>query len=265
MSYILEALQKSEHARQRGKVPDLSTIPATTAATRPERSVHHQPYVLAGFAVTLLAAVLGWWRPWQPATHPHSLPPEEAAQARQQTPQEAREEQKIAAAVPRAHEPAPTQARPTEQIQERPSAPPSDAPSSTTSTESAERIEKKPARARTAASSPSRPAPVAMAPLAPRGPMEASGSPQSSPAPTPARPTPGRILNLQDLPPAVRNSLPRLTVSGYASAGDSGKRMVVVNDRLVQEGEEVGPGVTVVTVGGDGVVFDYQGYRFRAQ
>ncbi|BAL25651.1 general secretion pathway protein GspB [Azoarcus sp. KH32C] len=256
MSYILEALQKSEHARQRGKVPDLSTIPATTTGTRVERSPRHQPYVLAGFAVTLLAAVLGWWRPWQQAST------------------EAREDQKIAVAVPRVQEPEPSQARPTEQIQPSPtpSSPPTippsspaaatsrppvtsaDTPSPAATTRPAQRIDKTPANAEIAAPAASRPAPVATAPLAP-----------PSPAPTSARPPSGRILNLQELPPAVRNTVPRLTISGYASAGDSGKRMVVVNDRLVQEGEEAGPGVTVVTVGDDGVVFDFQGYRFRAQ
>ena len=101
----------------------------------------------------------------------------------------------------------------------------------------------------------------------------AESAPPRAAATAPANPPPaanrkgsdGRILSLHELPPAVRSSLPRLNISGYASAPDSGKRMVVINDRLVQEGEEIEPGVTLTSADKDGVVLDFQGYRFRAQ
>ncbi|NMG46303.1 hypothetical protein GPA22_21520 [Aromatoleum toluvorans] len=74
MSYILEALQKSEHARQRGRVPDLNTLPETAPDTPDHVATRRPPYVAAVFALTLAAAVLGWWRPWQAAEPKPSAP-----------------------------------------------------------------------------------------------------------------------------------------------------------------------------------------------
>ena len=63
MSYILDALRKSDQQRQRGAVPTLRTAPAVAMAPK-------QPAYLL---YALLAAILlgsgigiGWWRPWQP-------------------------------------------------------------------------------------------------------------------------------------------------------------------------------------------------------
>ena len=63
MSYILDALRKSDQQRQRGAVPTLRTAPAVALAPK-------QPAYLL---YALLAAILlgsgigiGWWRPWQP-------------------------------------------------------------------------------------------------------------------------------------------------------------------------------------------------------
>jgi len=79
MSYILEALQKSEHARHRGKVPDLNTLPETTPNVAGHAASSRPPYLAAGFALALAAAVLGWWRPWQ-APQPKQEVPAQASQ-----------------------------------------------------------------------------------------------------------------------------------------------------------------------------------------
>lgn len=39
--------------------------------------------------------------------------------------------------------------------------------------------------------------------------------------------------------------------------------MVVVNDKLLREGDEAAPGVRVERILSDGVEFSYRGYRFR--
>jgi general secretion pathway protein B len=63
MSYILDALRKSDQQRQRGTTPTLPTAPATAAEPK-------QPaFLMYGLlAATLLGAgmVVGWLRPWQP-------------------------------------------------------------------------------------------------------------------------------------------------------------------------------------------------------
>ncbi|SIR62462.1 general secretion pathway protein B [Aromatoleum tolulyticum] len=314
MSYILEALQKSEHARHRGKVPDLSTLPETTPNATGHAATPRPPYLAAGFALALAAAILGWWRPWQAAA-PHPAAPAPVAKAAE-TPQRTTWAQ-----------PMPQPAPPPQAIQEVPAGP-SQSTAASALAEPAAPLAVAPQPAPppvplAAAAPASQPA---LAPLAPVRPPAAapetmktaapvsttrrepqaseiqtqaavgtpvrrseSGSrksaesapPSPSPAPaatriataSPAAPAPaairkrsdGRILSLHELPPAVRGILPRLDISGFAAAPDSGKRMVVINDRLVQEGEEVVPGVTLTSAEKDGVVLDFQGYRFRAQ
>lgn len=66
MSYILEALKKSEQERHRGQAPGLQalhTLPAQTGQSR-----RWWPYVLM-LALLLNAGLLLIWRPWQ-ATQP---------------------------------------------------------------------------------------------------------------------------------------------------------------------------------------------------
>ncbi len=94
MSYILEALKKSDQQRQRGATPTLPTAQAPVAA--PQRPAFLYYGLLA--AVLLSAGILiGWLRPWQaeqpaPATEPIaakspiSIPPQTAPPAVQPAP-----------------------------------------------------------------------------------------------------------------------------------------------------------------------------------
>ena len=61
MSYILEALKKSELERQQGNVPGLQTLPLQLQeSTQSSR----WPYVIIGVLALSLVFVLGWMRPW---------------------------------------------------------------------------------------------------------------------------------------------------------------------------------------------------------
>ena len=77
MSYILEALKKSDQQRQRGATPTLPTAPVAVPA--PKQPVFLYYGLLA--AVLLAAGILiGWLRPWQaeqpaPATEPIAAKP----------------------------------------------------------------------------------------------------------------------------------------------------------------------------------------------
>ena len=66
MSYILDALRKSDQQRQRqrGTVPTLETLPIMVAPTR--RPVPWPSLALGG-ALLLAGIALGWWRPWEQA------------------------------------------------------------------------------------------------------------------------------------------------------------------------------------------------------
>lgn len=241
MSYILDALQKSEQARQHGRVPDLNTL---AAAARPSpEAVPRSPsaVTIAALVVVSGLAALGWWRPWTTGT-PSAAEPTEAAiasipstktAAAPATPADGSRAAQQAPARPDAPQASPPQAPPA--------SPPAPTPAQTpTPLKKAERL------------------------AAHNWERETSVAPVVS-AQAPDRPQTRRILALHELPPAVRTALPRLDVSGYAYAGDSGRRMVVINDRLVHEGDEAAAGVKLLSAAQDGVVFEFQGHRFRGQ
>lgn len=63
MSYILEALRKSEQERQRGKLPDLNSF--KEESTPAEKRINPWPWVAAGAVVINLLVVLVVWAPWR--------------------------------------------------------------------------------------------------------------------------------------------------------------------------------------------------------
>lgn len=72
-----------------------------------------------------------------------------------------------------------------------------------------------------------------------------------------------RIYGMNELPPSVSQGLPKLAVSGHFYSDNPGSRVVVINGRLAHEGAEVSRGLVLERINSDGLVFAYQGYRFR--
>ena len=61
MSYILDALKKSDHERKQGTVPGLQTVHIPVSI---ESSASRWPYFFIVFLLLSLAFVLGMLRPW---------------------------------------------------------------------------------------------------------------------------------------------------------------------------------------------------------
>jgi len=76
---------------------------------------------------------------------------------------------------------------------------------------------------------------------------------------------PKRVLNYSELPASVQKSVSKIIVTGYSYAEDPEMRMAVINDRMLREGDEVSPGIRLDRIGGDGVVLNFKGFRFRPQ
>lgn len=219
MSYILDALKKSEAQRHAGRIPTVAAA-HSVAIESPRAS---RIGMLAWIAVALAVALgTAWWvhRYLDGRLGPAAAAPAPRAQYR---------------------------------VDEA-------APGSADSSEKREAIP----RLKLAASLP----PREQAAAAPSG--EAAPKPLAQPPPAaaplrePLAPAPAKagVVAYSALPPAIRQSLPPLVIGGFA-AGDSGATLVMVDDKLVREGDEVAPGIRVDKILTDTAEFSYKGYRFR--
>ncbi len=75
MSYILDALKKSDQQRQQAAVPTLSTA---HSAMQTAKQPHFSLYVMLATVLIGAGILIGWLQPWRPAT-PQNMPNEPSA------------------------------------------------------------------------------------------------------------------------------------------------------------------------------------------
>jgi general secretion pathway protein B len=80
-----------------------------------------------------------------------------------------------------------------------------------------------------------------------------------------AAPSIDRLYSLSELPLAVKSDLPEFRVSGHAYSPDRHTRVTRVNEKILQEGQELTPGLRVEEIIPAGIIFSYQGYRFSVR
>lgn len=233
MSYILEALKKLEQKQQREGAPRLLSIPLDVPEEKKKSRVLQ--YVIAGALVLNAAAMTAWWIASRQYRKPVAVIETKSVQ------------QTEGAGI--AHTPPPAGGRvsavdaPSSQRAAPPGAEKTMAipkpDSQTLQTTSGERARVNP--------------PASRAPeVQPR--KEAKSVPPASGS---------KLLDLGELPPAVRNSLPEFKISGHAHSSEPRFRVARVNNKIVQEGEALSQGLKVDEIVPGGVIFTYQGYRFR--
>lgn len=270
MSYILEALKKSEYARQQGKVPDLATLPVVDALTSAPPAFARLPLLACG-ALLLAVAVAGWWRPWQAPAAPE---PSNLAAATSLSASPVISAPALASAPAPTPTPAPTPASASPGPIAAPPGIPVVEPVAVAAAPA--QPEPPPLAAPPVARMPP-PAPKAVLPtLAPHSsapkvlptaahePLAATPRPSAAPASVLPAP-PSRVLAFYELPPAVRERIPALAISGFSYVEEPGMRMAVINDRVLRQGESAAPGITLERIASDGVVLSFSGYRFRPQ
>lgn len=74
---------------------------------------------------------------------------------------------------------------------------------------------------------------------------------------------PAPVATLHDLPVELQKQIPPLKVGGYIYSTNQAERSVLINNRLLTEGDEVAPGLILERMLPDGMVMRYQGYRYR--
>lgn len=224
MSYILDALRKSEQERVRGQA--LASL--TQAAPLPANSRRH---VLMGALLISNLLLLGaafWWVQHQPsgtsiatpsgnATDSVASVPTSASPTTQSAPQQTTVETELSTSVPLRATPLPAATRP---------------PS----------LEANPSPA--VFNNANRRVPVRVAPDEIR----------IAPERTAAVPTRAKLV-----PGAIPVNFPRLRLSTHIYSSDASFRTVVINGMRLHEGDQLGNGVRVVAITEDGAHVEYQG------
>ena len=244
MSFILDALKKSEHARQRQAGPALFEV----KVVQPRRTVPVWAVIIV-LLVLINVLTLGWIvlsrrhgkaqaptassTPSATATAPTASPgPAPAPQAGSAS---------AAAPVSTAPSASATQAPPLAAAL-APATPPASAPESQST-----------APASPGAGAMNRPNPADLEPaLQPAASAAASGS----------APPAGSLPLYAQIAAEPGSTLPRLHLDLHVYSPLPGKRFVMINMQKLHQGDALADGVSVVTIRPDGVVLSYQGREF---
>lgn len=231
MSYILEALKKSDQQRQRGATPTLPTAQVSVAAPKQPLLVYYG--LLA--AVLLGAGIaIGWLRPWQ-AEQP--APAAEPGAAR--------------SAIPALQQAAPTPLpEPSEMA--RKTAQELPAPHSATAGQPAPKVD---------AMQPDIPAPASTG-------MHSAAAPAPAPMPEKHAGPAGAVqeqgaIPMAELPRTIQQEIPAMTIQLHAYSGNPAERLVSINSRMLREGGYLTPDLRLEQITPDGMIFSYKGYRFQ--
>ncbi len=233
MSYILDALRRADAERERGRVPGLhaQAVPlragdaeAVPRERRQPRTARTAVMAVAFLVLAVLATVI--WRSLggTDVAGPDLVAPAQPASA-------------VTAAA----------------------TPPSTTPAA-------------PATATTPAPVPIGPAVQRDAPVAAAAPILAPPPSPAIPA-APARPPTGArtattrddesLTRVADLPPTLRAGLPPLQVSGTTYAENPALRMLILDGKVLQEGQDIAAGLRLESIGPRSAVLNHQGRRLR--
>ena len=251
MSYILDALRKSEKERQQGTVPDFMTVQDVTAQEPKKRSL--LAYLLL-IALLLNAVLLVWWL----------------------IPGSSKKSVVVSSSAEKQHVPK-TSESPAPHLMKTPGA------AITTNkdeTETGPKTATKEAKPKTLAQQkkPVQPATVLKQqtdkpPLASNtkslheasssAPQQTEIAKQVLPESRVINKSPLRIYNLDDLPLSVKQNLPPIAISVSLYSDDPNSRMAKINGSMIREGENLTADLKVDEITPDSVIFSYQSYRFK--
>jgi general secretion pathway protein B len=265
MSYILDALKKSEQQRQRGAAPSLLAAQAADVAPRRPLTL---VYGLAAGVILVVGVAIGTLRPWRtqaPAVpQPVLKPPEAVAPAAPPaSPSVAitiNTERQTAAPAPATPPGAVSQPAPATQPVPTAQSAPATQPAAVTQPAAGPAGGAMKAQSATPASPAQGVPPVS------------TTAPQSNvSSPPPANPTGARPADVAperspvpfaELPASIQRDIPKLAILFHLYSRNPKERLVGINDRTLHEGDTVAPGLVVDEITPDGMVLSYKGYRF---
>ncbi len=251
MSFILDALKKLDHKRQRGSVPDLMTVHDPLPQEPKKRSTLLYLVLTALLLNAVLLAV--WMYPRQ--TENHTI-----VQASSSTQPLASEPGHKTAGI-KASSPAqqlsPDQVSGTEAvISEQESSPEPDsntampAPSPVRAEPQAEPVQVKSAGQETVPDKPS---------FVP-GSIPSESQP---PAGIGVESAEKRVPSQGELPRSVQQELPAISITGHIYSNEPSSRIVNINGQILREGETVSAELKLEEITPNGVILNFRDYRFQ--
>jgi general secretion pathway protein B len=235
MSYILDALRKSDQQRQHGQAPTLQMAEPAAATGGRQGAL---AYGLTALILLGSGIAIGWWQPWQAATPPTATP---------------------LPAAPLSTVPPPAPAPPLNPYPAVAETPAATAPAPAAIATDAVLAAETPAPAPAAATKRSRNSADAAKNRPPKAAAHAPAKRTRPAAGTSDQP----LLTIAELPPAIRQELPPLSISVHAYSPRAAERIVGINNKLLREGGNLPPGLTLEQITPEGMIFSYKGYRFR--
>jgi general secretion pathway protein B len=263
MSYILDALKKSEKEHQHGSVPDHLTVQDLMVQEPKKRTLW--PYLLL-LALLLNAVILVWWlSPWQSKKTKIVAQSTTASQYESGASGSAHDVTDIR--LPEAALSNNTGKTINPAIKPEPSVVNQDESRSDIVQPNREvqakgdlkgNVPDKPAQ--TTDMSRQRESPPVVSKQTPSDNYPSDKQQNSTHNGTAAE---KRIFSLKDLPSSVQQSLPPFSISVFIYSEDPAYRMVKINGQMLREGEDLTEGLKLKEIIPDGVIFSYQNYRFR--
>jgi len=272
MSYILEALEKSEQERKQRSVPDLQTQPTVYPGMTRSRSMRKanssrrmRPAILLGIALVLSA--------WLLRDH---LPVELEIRISRQVPQTINSPQDITTPSSPQTMPEPqiaqTGGSPTSTMQLVDNAQPETIPQQQTAQANSNEtktvtVTTPETMAQDELISPSSTTPGAQIEksLTDRARVTLQPAPiiltdANDPASiSVAEPVPF----LEELPAAQQQELPTMKFAGHTYSSIPGDRLIIINNGIKRQGDSIGPGLKLEEITWDGVILNYRGLRFQ--
>jgi general secretion pathway protein B len=271
MSYILDALRKSDQQRQRGAAPTLQSVQFAAIPPEPRARWH---YVMLALVLAGAAFTIGWLRPWQtepPLAQAKTVPPPRLDAKSSETLIATRSLVAQTPAEPSLHEPAssaPTVAQPSVDAKPGETLIPTRSVVAQTPAESSPhepattKPRVKPHASPTARGKPPAPAAREASRTALAETVKSAPQTTADPAPT-ATAQEEKVVALAELPASVRQQLPPMTITVHAYSRTPKDRLVGVNDKLLHEGESLTPEIVLEKITPDGMVFNFKGTRFQ--
>jgi general secretion pathway protein B len=230
MSYILDALKKSEQERGHGNVPDVQTVHSSSLNYRNDKKALW-PYILI-FAVMLNLLAIGYFIINK--ENPAEMPQPVTGSA-----------DSIQANIVPQDPPAAPASMIDESIQPQASEP-SPVSTATTADQSVRETSQKKDTATKATPAVSKT-------------MTERPEPQSAAAADESE----NIIDFQELPESIKQQLPTITISAHVYSSNPLQRSIVINNNFMEEGEYILDDLVLYEITRDGAIFNYHGTLFN--